>query len=150
MNKYKILIADDLEDNLVRIENILNNITNVEIVGRAKNGEEELEKILDLHPDLVITDNQMPLLNGIDVINKIRKDCKEQNEIDFIIITADRNLTQRALSLNVFSIINKPYEDSNIIDTINEYIESLEYKKENIKEDNSQNFFTKIFKRKNK
>lgn len=150
MRKYKIIIADDIEDNLIRIENILNNIDKVEIVGRAKNGEEELEKILDLHPDLVITDNQMPLLNGIDVINKIRKDCKEQNEIDFIIITADRNLTQRALSLNVFSIINKPYEDSNIIDTINEYIESLEYKKENIKEDNSQNFFTKKFKRKNK
>jgi len=148
MRKYKIIIADDIEDNLVRIENILNNIDKVEIVGRAKNGEEELEKIIELHPDLVITDNQMPLLNGIDVIDKIRKDCKEQNEIDFIIITADRNLTQRALSLNVFSIINKPYEDSNIIDTINEYIESLEYKKENIKEDNSQNFFTKIFKRK--
>ena len=148
MRKYKIIIADDIEDNLVRIENILNNIDKVEIVGRAKNGEEELEKIIELHPDLVITDNQMPLLNGIDVINKIRKDCKEQSEIDFIIITADRNLTQRALSLNVFSIINKPYEDSNIIDTINEYIESLEYKKENIKEDNSQNFFTKIFKRK--
>ena len=148
MRKYKIIIADDIEDNLVRIENILNNIDKVEIVGRGKNGEEELEKILELHPDLVITDNQMPLLNGIDVIDKIRKDCKEQNEIDFIIITADRNLTQRALSLNVFSIINKPYEDSNIIDTINEYIESLEYKKENIKEDNSQNFFTKIFKRK--
>ena len=148
MRKYKIIIADDIEDNLVRIENILNNIDKVEIVGRAKNGEEELEKIIELHPDLVITDNQMPLLNGIDVIDKIRKDCKEQNEIDFIIITADRNLTQRALSLNVFSIINKPYEDSNIIDTINEYIEALEYKKENIKEDNSQNFFTKIFKRK--
>lgn len=148
MRKYKIIIADDIEDNLVRIENILNNIDKVEIVGRGKNGEEELEKILELHPDLVITDNQMPLLNGIDVIDKIRKDYKEQNEIDFIIITADRNLTQRALSLNVLSIINKPYEDSNIIDTINEYIESLEYKKDNIKEDNCQNFFTKIFKRK--
>ena len=148
MRKYKIIIADDIEDNLVRIENILNNIDKVEIVGRAKNGEEELKKIIELHPDLVITDNQMPLLNGIDVIDKIRKDYKEQNEIDFIIITADRNLTQRALSLNVLSIINKPYEDSNIIDTINEYIESLEYKKDNIKEDNSQNFFTKIFKRK--
>ena len=148
MRKYKIIIADDIEDNLVRIENILNNIDKVEIVGRAKNGEEELEKIIELHPDLVITDNQMPLLNGIDVIEKIRRDYKGDSNIDFIIITADRSLTQRALSLNVFSIINKPYEDSNIIDTINEYIESLEYKKENIKEDNSQNFFTKIFKRK--
>ena len=147
MSKYRIIIADDIEDNLIRIEKVLNNIANVEIVGKAKNGEEELEKISELHPDLVITDNQMPILNGIDVIEKIRNSYKEKN-IDFIIITADRNLTQRALSLNVFSIINQPYEDSKIIDTINEYIESLEYKKENIKEDNSQNFFTKIFKRK--
>ena len=143
MNNYKILIADDTETNLIRIENILNNISNVEVVGKAKNGKEELEKILELHPDLVLSDNQMPLLNGIDVIEKIRNDYKEEN-IDFIIITADRNLTQRALSLNVFSIINKPYEDSKIIDSINEYIESVEYKKENIK-DNNKNFFSKIF-----
>ena len=149
MSKYKIIIADDMEENLIRLEKILNGINSIDLVGKAKNGKEELEKILELHPDLVLTDNQMPLLNGIDVIEKIRNDYKEEN-IDFIIITADRNLTQRALNLNVFSIINKPYEDSKIIDTINEYIESVEYKKENIKEDNNKNFFSKIFKRKNK
>lgn len=145
MNNYKILIADDTETNLIRIENILNNISNVEVVGKAKNGKEELEKILELNPDLVLTDNQMPILNGIDVIEKIRRDYKWESNIDFIIITADRNLTQRALSLNVFSIINKPYEDSKIIDSINEYIESVEYKKENVKDDNNKNFFSKIF-----
>ena len=145
MNNYKILIADDTETNLIRIENILNNISNVEVVGKAKNGKEELEKILELNPDLVLTDNQMPILNGIDVIEKIRRDYKWERNIDFIIITADRNLTQRALSLNVFSIINKPYEDSKIIDSINEYIESVEYKKENVKDDNNKNFFSKIF-----
>ena len=149
MNKYKIIIADDMEENLIRLEKILNGINSIDLVGKAKNGKEELEKILELHPDLVLSDNQMPLLNGIDVIEKIRNSYKEKN-IDFIIITADRNLTQRALSLNVFSIINKPYEDSKIIDTINEYIESVEYKKENIKEDNNKIFFSKIFKRKNK
>lgn len=145
MSNYKILIVDDIEANLIRIENVLNNIANVEIVGKAKNGKEELEKILELHPDLVLTDNQIPILNGIDVIEKIRRDYKWESNIDFIIITADRNLTQRALSLNVFSIINKPYEDSKIIDTIKEYIESVEYKKENIKEGNNKNFFSKLF-----
>ena len=144
MNKYKIIIADDMEENLIRLEKILNGINSIDLVGKAKNGKEELEKILELHPDLVLSDNQMPLLNGIDVIEKIRNDYKEEN-IDFIIITADRNLTQRALSLNVFSIINKPYEDSKIIDSINEYIESVEYKKENVKDDNNKNFFSKIF-----
>ena len=103
MNKYKIIIADDMEENLIRLEKILNGINSIDLVGKAKNGKEELEKILELHPDLVLSDNQMPLLNGIDVIEKIRNDYKEEN-IDFIIITADRNLTQRALSLNVFSI----------------------------------------------
>lgn len=144
MNKYKIIIADDMEENLIRLEKILNGINSIDLVGKAKNGKEELEKILELNPDLVLTDNQMPILNGIDVIEKIRRDYKWESNIDFIIITADRNLTQRALSLNVFSIINKPYEDSKIIDSINEYIESVEYKKENIK-DNNKNFFSKIF-----
>ena len=83
MNKYKIIIADDMEENLIRLEKILNGINSIDLVGKAKNGKEELEKILELHPDLVLSDNQMPLLNGIDVIEKIRNDIimKIQNWI---------------------------------------------------------------------
>ena len=42
----------------------------------AENGEEGLEKILDLKPDVVLTDIRMPKLDGITMIEKAKKELK--------------------------------------------------------------------------
>lgn len=42
---------------------------------QAKNGKEGLEAALKHHPDLVLTDNLMPILNGVDMIAGLRKDA---------------------------------------------------------------------------
>lgn len=122
MEKIKVLIADDIDIILERIVNIVSKIDEIEIVGIATNGQEELNKIINLKPDLVITDNQMPILNGIDVIEKIKTEYSEQYKTDFILVTADRNLMLRAVKLKVYSIINKPFEDKQVEDTVREYI----------------------------
>jgi CheY-like chemotaxis protein len=41
---------------------------------QASNGKEGLEMALKHHPDLVLTDNLMPILNGVDMIAGLRKD----------------------------------------------------------------------------
>lgn len=138
--KIRIVIADDVKDVLERLEKILSQVDNVELVGKAKDGKELMEKILELKPDLIVTDNQMPELNGIDVIEKIKNEYAGQCKIDSIIITGDRDLIARAVNLGVFSIINKPYEDSKVIEVIEDYISSITYaeeKKNNIIEKKS-------------
>lgn len=40
----------------------------------ATNGKEGLDLALAKHPDLVLSDNIMPLMNGIDMVNELRKD----------------------------------------------------------------------------
>lgn len=124
MEKIKILIADDIEEIAKRIEAIIEKNEKVEIVGIANNGQEEYEKILKLKPDLVFTDNKMPQLNGIDVIEKIRNEHVEFSELDFIMVTSERNseLYSKLCKLNIFSILNKPFDDSKIIQIIEEYI----------------------------
>ena len=69
--KIKILIADDINKIAEDNKNIVSQNENVEIVGIASNGQEEMEMILEFTPDLVITDNKMPIINGIEVIEKI-------------------------------------------------------------------------------
>ena len=67
MEKLKVVIADDMQviaENNKRIATLFDNI---EVVGIANNGQEEYDMIMELKPDLVITDNQMPLMNGVDV-----------------------------------------------------------------------------------
>lgn len=44
---------------------------NCEVIGEAKNGKEGLELILELRPDIVITDIKMPIMNGLEMMDKI-------------------------------------------------------------------------------
>lgn len=137
MGKIKVLIADDILEIAKRIESIIEKNENIEIIGIARDGQEEYEKILELQPELVFTDNKMPKLNGIDMIEKIRNEHPEQNNTDFVIISSEINseLYSRTCKLNVLSIVNKPFEDDKIIQIIEEYI--LE-KDRNIEKSNIQ------------
>jgi len=73
MEKVKILIADDHEVIHNGIRDILRTFTNYTIVGNAYDGEEAIEKALELKPDIIFMDISMPKLNGIEAIKVIAK-----------------------------------------------------------------------------
>ena len=89
MGKVKVILADDQEIfNTIRAD-FLKKIDYVEILGLAKDGQEEYDMIKELKPDLVITDNQMPFMNGVDVIEKIKNDSSIIEKPSFVIVSAD-------------------------------------------------------------
>lgn len=121
--KLKVFIADDVEIIVKTIENILKEDIRIEFLGSANNGIEEYQKIIELKPDLVITDNQMPGLNGIDVIEKIYNQNIE-NKTQFIMITGDASdyeLINKANKFEVFRIIRKPVNYESLKETIEEF-----------------------------
>ncbi len=74
MNKeIKILLADD--HTIVRqgLARLLEDQTDLRVVGEATNGRMALEKATALKPDIVIMDIAMPLMNGIEAAKRIRK-----------------------------------------------------------------------------
>jgi DNA-binding NarL/FixJ family response regulator len=73
MTPIKVLIADDHE--LIRkgFATLLKKHTEIRIVGDASNGAELLQKTEALAPDVVITDIQMPGIDGIEATRQIRK-----------------------------------------------------------------------------
>ncbi len=109
MTKINVLIADDMEIILQMLKDMLETNEEINVIGCAQDGEEAYEKILDLHPDLVFTDNTMPKLNGIDLITKINELHLEKNP-QFVLVTGDKNLNlfQRANDQKVIKIIQKP------------------------------------------
>ena len=82
--KMRVLLADDSDLILERLKEVLCSIEQVEIVASLRNGNETLEAIKVLKPELVIVDIKMPGLNGLEVLNEIRKDNKS---IKFIVLT---------------------------------------------------------------
>ena len=79
------------------------------IVGEAMNGEEGLEKILELKPDAVITDIKMPKKNGITMIELAQK----SHDFECIILTshAEFDFAKRAIAQQVFEYLLKPIDE---------------------------------------
>ncbi|MDB4281454.1 response regulator, partial [Paraglaciecola sp.] len=74
MIKLKTLIVDDEPLALKLLRAKLNKIANIDIVGECKNGREAIAATLDLAPDLIFLDIQMPGLDGFDVVKGLQSD----------------------------------------------------------------------------
>lgn len=126
MEKIKVLIADDVNELVETLKIILQKDEKIEVIGIANDGQDEYDKIIKLQPDLVFTDNQMPKMTGIEVIEKINNEPIITKKPDFILVTGDRdyNIYKKAYELNIHMVINKTYSEDKILNTITEYVES--------------------------
>ncbi len=70
----RILICDDQVVVCEGFKAILSTVRDVEVAGMAYNGEEAIQMIEQVHPDLILMDLKMPLLNGIQATMRITKD----------------------------------------------------------------------------
>jgi DNA-binding NarL/FixJ family response regulator len=73
----RVLIADDHTLFAEALEAILSSDERIDVVGRAKNGEEAVELTLTLRPDVVLMDISMPVLDGIAATERIRSSTPE-------------------------------------------------------------------------
>lgn len=74
----RIVIAEDQGMLLGAIKSLLNMEEDMEVVGLAKNGEEAIELVKQLQPDICIMDIEMPVKTGLDAAEELRgkTDCK--------------------------------------------------------------------------
>lgn len=95
-----ILIADDEYSARKMLRLYLSGLEGYTIVGEAANGQKALELFRELKPDILITDIQMPLMNGLDLIAHIRQEKEDQA---VIILSCYESFTfaQRAIRLGV-------------------------------------------------
>ncbi|NRT73904.1 response regulator transcription factor [Clostridium beijerinckii] len=115
---WKLVIADDEPKIRRGIDNILNwSELGIEIVGQAEDGEIALEIIKENRPDIILLDINMPFLNGLDLLQKL----KEIGNSGIVIIISgydDFSYAQKALQYNVFDYILKPVSKKNIEEII--------------------------------
>lgn len=105
--KIKVLLAEDdedfrfyLKDNLAPIFNIV----------EASNGREGWQKALSAHPDLIVSDVNMPVMDGLDFCRKIKGDDRLRH-IPIILLTAltDEKDQLAALGAGANDFISKPF-----------------------------------------
>lgn len=126
MNKEKInvVIVEDEENARVRVFSIIHKQTAFEIVGFFENGLDALEGIIQLKPDILVTDINMPYLDGISLVARVKKEIPY---LKSIIITGfdEFDYAKRALELEVVSFLTKPIIEKELIDALNKAKEKL-------------------------
>lgn len=68
----RILVADDHPVMREGLVSVLNTQADFDVIAEASDGNELVEKALGIQPDLILTDLEMPQLNGVDAIRQIR------------------------------------------------------------------------------
>ncbi|KIL42313.1 hypothetical protein SD70_02040 [Gordoniibacillus kamchatkensis] len=98
---------------------------NAKPAGEASDGEEGLKLILEQQPDIVITDIYMPVKNGLDMIEELRR---EQYDGKIIILSgyADFEYARQAMRLNVDDYLSKPVTVQTLKDVLGKAIGKLE------------------------
>lgn len=108
MDLYRIILVDDEEE--VRksiIKKIDWNAAGFQVVGDAENGEEALERIEALEPDVVLTDIRMPYMDGLTLAEKVRQRFPSTKIVIFSGYD-DFEYAKQAIKLNVTEYILKP------------------------------------------
>jgi two-component system, LytTR family, response regulator len=100
----KVLIADDEPVARQVLREHVEAIPSVEIAGEASTGKETLQRILDLHPDVVLLDQQMPELDGLAVVRSLRG----ANTPLIIFVTAYERHALEAFDVGAVDYLLKP------------------------------------------
>ncbi|MFN7675495.1 response regulator [Flavobacterium sp.] len=133
MNKIKLLLADDEELFRKGISFLLQRQDNIQILYEANNGSEVVEylKSSSIHPDIILMDLKMPMLNGVEATKLINK---EFPSIKIIALTSynTKSFIANMIEIGAASYIVKNSSPEEMITTINQVIEKGFYYNEEV------------------
>lgn len=127
MHKMKILVVDDhalLRDG---IRALLDLYDDTEIAGEASDGKEAIEKVKEVHPDVVIMDIGMPVMDGLEATRRIKK---RNPQVKILILTQHSNreyvlsaikagangyIPKRAIASELVSAIRNVYQGESFL-----------------------------------
>ena len=111
MEKLNVAIADDNEKMVEVLGQIIEEDKDLELVGKAHNGEEICNIIREKEPDVVVLDIIMPKMDGLAVMEKFANDKSLKKIPSFIVVSAvgQERITENAFNLGADYYILKPF-----------------------------------------
>ena len=109
--KTTILIADDNQEFSQTLASYIREQDDMEVIGMAKDGEEAIDMITNVTPDIVLLDVIMPHLDGIGVLEKMNMiKCDKKPICVMLSAVGQDKITQKAISLGAEYYIVKPFD----------------------------------------
>ena len=119
--KITVLIADDKQEFSTTLATYLKNQEDMVVVGRAKDGNEALDMVSSLMPDVLLLDVIMPHLDGIGVLEQMNMIKLNKKPICIMLSAVGQDkVTQRAIELGAEYYVVKPFDIDLLITRIRE------------------------------
>jgi DNA-binding response OmpR family regulator len=121
-----MVAEDNIEQNSACCK-FLTKDKDIKIVSRTLDGKSTIKEYLLKKPDVLLLDLNLPVLNGLDVIENLSLDINERKKCNIIIITGNASLRLNISNTSkVYKIITKPYNYNELLSTIKEIGSTLE------------------------
>ncbi len=120
MSGISVAIADDNERILDLLGDVIGSDKDLNLVGKANNGEDAYELIRNKQPDVVLLDLIMPKMDGLSVMEQINHDKEIRKHPNFIVITAigQERITEDAFKKGANYYILKPFNNEMVLNRV--------------------------------
>jgi len=114
MYRPRVLLAEDHAVVRAGLERLLATAGDIEVVGQAVDGEQAVQLVAEILPDVVLMDIEMPNLNGIEATQRI---TEANEEVQVVVLTsfADREKIEAALDAGAIGYLLKDAEPEDVI-----------------------------------
>ncbi|MYL33534.1 sporulation transcription factor Spo0A [Pontibacillus yanchengensis] len=119
MEKIKVCLADDNRELVNMLEDYFDEQSDIEVIGASYNGQECLDMLEDMEPDVLVLDIIMPHVDGLAVLSRM-KELGKSKLPNVIMLTAfgQEEVTKKAVDLGASYFILKPFDLDNLSDHI--------------------------------
>ncbi len=124
MCKIRVLLADDHKIVLEGLKSLLE--PEFDLVGTVEDGKALVKQAERLHPDVIVADISMPLLNGIEAVRQIKK-TNDQIKVVFLTMHPDANYAAKAFDAGASGYVLKRSASRELITAIKEAIKERTY-----------------------
>ena len=120
MENVNVVIVDDNPMILNTLDEVISSEAGLSVIGRADNGKDAIDMIKDTQPDVVLLDLVMPQMDGITVVENIKKKTSMLKNPAFIILSAvgGEHMTEEAFQAGANYFLMKPFDKDILVNKI--------------------------------
>ena len=113
----RLLIVDDIQSTRDNLRKLLSFEDDIQVVGTAGDGKEGVEEAQRLRPDIVLTDVNMPLMDGIQLTEQLTQDLPSSPVI-IMSVQGERDYLRRAMQAGAREFLIKPFSHDELVAAI--------------------------------
>ena len=120
MENVNVVIVDDNPMILNTLDEVISSEAGLSVIGRADKGKDAIDMIKDTQPDVVLLDLVMPQMDGITVVENIKKKTSMLKNPAFIILSAvgGEQMTEEAFQAGANYFLMKPFDKDILVNKI--------------------------------